>query len=60
MKDALDVAAPGAQWVHLVQSVLNWYNLLAASVAGGVPFINYQWSLTVGSYLGTQCHSCCE
>jgi hypothetical protein len=24
--------------VHLVQVVLNWYNLVAASAAGGVPF----------------------
>jgi hypothetical protein len=31
-------AAPGAHLVHLVQVVLNWYNLVAASAAGGVPF----------------------
>jgi hypothetical protein len=28
----------GAQLVHLVQVVLNWYNLVAALAAGGVPF----------------------
>jgi hypothetical protein len=40
LTDALDVAAPGAQLVHLVQLVLNWYNLVAASAAGGVPFFD--------------------
>jgi hypothetical protein len=30
--------ALGAQLVHLVQVVLNWYNLVAALAAGGVPF----------------------
>jgi hypothetical protein len=37
-----------------------WYNLVAASAAGGVPFCDQQRSLNVGSYLGRQCHSCCE
>jgi hypothetical protein len=52
--------ALGAQLVHLVQVVLNWYNLVAALAAGGVPFCDQQRSLTVGSHLGRQCHSCCE
>jgi hypothetical protein len=52
--------ALGAQLVHLVQVVLDWYNLVAALAAGGVPFCDQQWSLTVGSHLGRQCHSCCE
>jgi hypothetical protein len=32
------LACIGAQLVHLVQVVLNWYNLVAALAAGGVPF----------------------
>jgi hypothetical protein len=39
---------------------INWYNLVAALAAGGVPFCDQQRSLTVGSHLGRQCHSCCE
>jgi hypothetical protein len=30
--------ALGARLVHMVQVVLNWYNLVAALAAGGVPF----------------------
>jgi hypothetical protein len=49
-----------AQLVHLVQLVLSWYNLVASSAAGGVPFCDQQRSLTVDSYIGRQCHACCE
>jgi hypothetical protein len=35
MKDSSKTAL-GAQLVHLVQVVLNWYNLVAALAAGGV------------------------
>jgi hypothetical protein len=30
--------AAGTCYLHLVQVVLNWYNLVAALAAGGVPF----------------------
>jgi hypothetical protein len=54
----------GVQWVDcvhtMVQLFLNRYNLVAASAAGVVPFCDWQQCLTVGSYLGRQCQSCCE
>jgi hypothetical protein len=47
------VVKPGTTGAH-------WYNLVAALAAGGVAFYDQQRSLNVGSYLGRQCHSCCE
>jgi hypothetical protein len=47
------------QLVPLVPLVLNWYNFVSAPAAGGVPLCGKQ-SLAIGSYLGRQCHSCCE
>jgi hypothetical protein len=49
-----------AQLIPLVIMVLTWYNLVAASATGGVPFHNQQRSLAVVCYLGRQCHSGCE
>jgi hypothetical protein len=43
-----------------LHQVLNWYNLVAALAAGGVPFCEQQRTLAFGSYPGRQCHSCCE
>jgi hypothetical protein len=40
--------------------VLNWYILVAASAAGGVPFSIINNGLAVGSCPGWQCHPCCE
>jgi hypothetical protein len=43
-----------------LHQVRNWYNLVAASAADGVPFCNQQWSLAVSSCFVRHCHSCCE
>jgi hypothetical protein len=38
----------------------DWYKLVAASAAGGVPFRDQQRSLAADARPGRQCHSCCE
>jgi hypothetical protein len=60
----------GLACIMMIDRVVIWYTwsnwcsigtiLVAASAAGGAPFCDQQRSLTVGSYLGRQCHYCCE
>jgi hypothetical protein len=40
-----------------LHQVLDWYNLVAASAAGGVPFCDEQRSVAIGSCPGRQCLS---
>jgi hypothetical protein len=57
LSPSLDVA--GRPHLH---QVLIGYNIIAASAAGVVPFLDQQRSLAVGSCpgLGRQCNSCFE